>query len=381
MNRIRQATLATTLVLALGCHNEERRAEPPPPAMPAPAQAQPAPAAPAQVPAASAEEKTEAPGCAVPVHGGPAEQVSIGTHKATRTGTTLAFDAPAADQPLTLGVLGPINEDSGENLVGLKRYEQFFEKNHVDAIVVTGDVGEVAHGITVVLDELAQTRLPVLVVIGNRECLGDFSEGVRAAQARFSNVVNLNETREVSFPGATLLSLPGYHDPNFINCDTGCRYTQKNLDELVTMAQGARRPVVLVSHGPPRGEGSQALDYAESAGNVGDPALAKTVEQGHIGFGMFSNIKEAGGRATDLAGTTTVPQDHFVPSLYLNPGPAGVEGWRMNGGTTGHGFAAILTLKGGQGSWKLYEGKKLTPAEKQQAKKLAAQKEASQENP
>ena len=375
MNRIRQATLVSTLALALGCaHEAPPTRAPGPGAQPTPVQTptHPVPAAPATpAPPAAAPEKAEAPGCAVPVHTGPAQAVQIGDHPAQLSGTTLTFEG-ASKGPLTLGVLGPINEASGENLVGLRRYEQFFAKNHVQAIVVTGDVGEVANGIAVVLEELARTKLPVLVVIGNRECRGDFAAGVREAHAKASNVVNLNEVREVVFPGGTLISLPGYHDPNYINCDTGCRYTQKNLDEVVSLAKAAPSPVVLVSHGPPRGEGSQAIDYAESAGNVGDPALAHAIDQGHIPFGVFSNIKEAGGRATDLAGTTMIPQDRFVPSLYLNPGPAGVEGWRMNGGSTGHGFAAVLTLQGNKAEWKLFEGKKLSPAEKQQARKLTA---------
>jgi Icc-related predicted phosphoesterase len=296
--------------------------------------------------------------------------ISLGKLQGTLKGTTLSLADPHPDGKLVLGVLGPINEASGENLFALRRDVAFFAKSQADAIVVTGDVGEVASGIERAVDELAQSGLPVLVVIGNRECRADYNDGVRAAQQKHPNVVDLNAIRAVEFPEATLVSLPGYHDPNYINCDTGCRYTQGTLQDVVTLAEGSKAPVVLVSHGPPRGEGSQAIDYAESGGNVGDPQINQAITAAKIHFGLFSNIKEAGGRATDLAGTTRIPQDTFVDSLFLNPGPAGAEGWRMNDGHTGHGYAALLTVKDGKAAWTVLAAQKLTPAERKQAKAL-----------
>lgn len=375
MMKIRTAALALA-ALAFGCH--ERRPEPPvggpPPASSAPREAATeAPGSAATTPAGAAISEGFPPaeaGCAVAARTGPAQSMKVGKRGATLEGTTLTFQGTDPDGKLVLGVLGPINEASGENLVALRKDEAFFEKNHADAIVVTGDVGEISGGIERAIAELARTQLPVLVVIGNRECRGDFNEGLKAAQKRFSNVVNLDEIREVRFPEATLVSLPGYHDPNYINCDTGCRYAQGTLHDVLELARASKAPVVLVSHGPPKGEGSQAIDYAESGGNVGDAQINNVIERGHIAFGVFSNIKEAGGRATDLEGTTRIPEDTWASSLYLNPGPAGAEGWRMNDGSTGHGFAAVLTVKDDQAAWKLFAAPKLTPAELKQARAL-----------
>jgi hypothetical protein len=57
----------------------------------------------------------------------------------------------------------------------------------------------------------------------------------------------------------------------------------------------------------------------------------------------------------------------------LNPGPAGdIDGWSMNDGTQAHGMAAVFSLKGGQGSYKILRLKAATPAEKAAAKKLDA---------
>lgn len=372
MLKIRTAALALVATLAFGCH--EQRPEPPitqptPPVAAQPREVAQAPTPPATPATAEALPPAE-PGCAVAAKTGPAQSIQIGTRGATLEGTTLTFPDAAKDGKLVLGVLGPINESSGQNLIALQKDLAFFAKSHADAIVVTGDVGEVAGGIQRAVEELAKSKLPVLVVIGNRECRADFNDGVKAAQKTFTNVINLDEIREVRFPEATLISLPGYHDPNYINCDTGCRYTAGTLQDVVQLAQAAKSPVVLVSHGPPRGEGSQAIDYAESGGNVGDPQINQVIDQAHIAFGLFSNIKEAGGRATDLAGTTRVPQDTFVRSLFLNPGPAGAEGWRMNDGTTAHGFAALFTMQNGKASWTLQQNPKLTPAEQKKARAL-----------
>lgn len=357
-------------VLSAGCH--ETRPDPAPVAHPpaAPVQNAPAPA-PAPPP-----ERADA-ACAAPIELKPSEPtpastpVRIGSRAALRSGSRLTFTDADADGKLVLGVLGPINEDSGANQIALQKYLTFFKAEKADAIVVTGDVGESSASITRVLEKLATGKIPVLAVIGNRECESDFTEGVTAAQAKNPNIVNLNSLRVVSFPEATLVSLPGYHDPNFISCAKGCRYYKTTVDEVIQTAKAAKTPVILVSHGPPHGQGSQALDYAPNAGgNVGDPDVLRAVREGAIAFGLFSNIKEAGARATDAEGSTLIQPNTPSKALYLNPGPASTDDWKMNDGTVSHGFAATLTLDATGGKWKSFRNAALTSAEKRQAKSL-----------
>jgi Icc-related predicted phosphoesterase len=351
--------LVACAIVLVGC-----KQQPPAPKAEAPAVKPPPP------PPAPPAEPRAAPECAAPIDLKPATNVKIGERDAVAEGYRLSFSAPDADGQLKLGVLGPINEDSGPNMLVLKKYLKFFGEEKVDALVVTGDVGEVADGIARVLKALAATKLPVFVIAGNRECRGEYADGVQAAQKDFSNIVNMNEVRAVAFPEATLVSLPGYHDPNYITCANGCRYFKTTVDEVIRVAKEAKGPVVLVGHGPPRGEGSQALDYASAGGNVGDPEVRRALEEGKIAFGTFSNIKEAGARATDLAGTQ-IKQDAFSKALYLNPGPADTVGWEMNDGSKSSGLAAVLTLKGDEAAWKLYRAKPMTNQEKAQAKALA----------
>src|SRR5258708_39917886 len=121
---------------------------------------------------------------------------------------------------------------------------------------------------------------------------------------------------------------------------------------------------MLISHGPPRGEGSQALDYAISGGNVGDPEINRAIREGNIAFGAFSNIKEAGARAADLPGTTVIPPSTPAKALFLNPGPADTMRWEMNDGNKSYGMAAGLPIAGVRAVWKWFRVQQLTSPEK-----------------
>jgi Icc-related predicted phosphoesterase len=378
---LRGVAVLFPLFTTLACQTPRPSAEPAAPvaaeaagedAAPAPATADPAPeevAAPAPA-TQTAPDSGPPPECAGRLQPEAPRELNVGGRAATSTGFKLTFKDPDADGKLILGVLGPINEDSGANLFVLRRYLQFFKEEKADAVVVSGDVGEVGPGIERAVSELAAAAVPVLVVSGNRECRADFHRGVARAQKKHPNVVNMNLVRAVEFQEATVVSLPGYHDPNFISCTTGCQYNQSTLDEVVSLARSAKNPVVLVSHGPPKGSSNRAVDYAVNGGNAGDPQINRAMSEGKIRFGIFSNIKEAGARATDLEGTSLIPQDKAARELYLNPGPADTTRWDMNDRTQGYGFAATLTIQGDKASWKLYRSVKLTKEQKLEAKKM-----------
>ena len=79
--------------------------------------------------------------------------------------------------------------------------------------------------------------------------------------------------------------------------------------------------MALVSHGPPRGEGAEAIDRIYEHRNVGDPAMAAMIKELKIPFGFFGHILEAGGRATDDVGNPIKP-GHLSKSLFANAGSA-----------------------------------------------------------
>ena len=318
----------------------------------------------------AAEEPHALKECAAALEPAPAIDVKVGERAGKLGGYKLTFADKDADA-VNLGVLGPVNEDLGENMVALKKYAKFFTDEKADAIIVTGDVGEKASSITRVLNVLSETKLPVFVLIGNRECRAEFTDGVAASKKDHSNIVNLNEVRAVEFPEVTLVSLPGYHAPDYIQCATGCQYVKSTVAEVVGVAKTSKTPVALIAHGPPHGNGNQALDFAGAGGNVGDEQITKAIGEGNIAFGLFSNIKEAGGRATkDADGTQLAKEGEASKTLFLNPGPADTMGWDMNDSTKSVGMAAVFTIKDGQGTYKMLRLKPPTTAEKAESKKF-----------
>ena len=353
--------LSLSSLTLFGCP-DKKPVEPPRPVEPK-VEAKPKPPPVADEPQALKE-------CAAPLTLAPAIDVKVGERAGKLAGYKLTFADKDADA-INLGVLGPVNEDLGENMVALRKYAKFFTDEKADAIIVTGDVGEKASSITRVLNVLSETKLPVFVLVGNRECRAEFTDGVAASKKDHSNIVNLNEVRAIEFPELTLVSLPGYHSPDYIQCATGCRYFKSTLDEVVRVAKDAKTPVLLVSHGPPRGSSNQALDFASAGGNVGDENINKAIAEGGIAFGVFSNIKEAGGRAAaDPAGAALVKESSSSKTLFYAAGPADTFGWELNDGTKSVGMAGLLSIKEGQAMFKNYRMKALTAAEKAEAKKL-----------
>ncbi len=366
MNRI--LPVLGLAVLLSAC--PEKKAEPPPKPV------EPAKPTPPPQPPAEAQPRADKE-CAAPLDPGPTTDLTIGTRAAKASGSRLTFADKDADGALTLGVLGPMNEDSGENMLALKKYLKFFADEKVDAIVLPGDVGEVADGIARVLKAAAtESKVPVFVLIGNSECRAEYTDGVDAAKKDAPNIVNLNAYRVVEFPEATLVSLPGYHDPNFMRCQTGCRYFKSTIDEVVQASKASKAPVVLIAHGPPHGTGNAALDFS-SAGdiNAGDAEVNRAIKEGNIPFGVFSNIKESGGRATaEAEATTQIKEGAMSKTLFLAAGPADTMKWSMNDGTTSFGMAQIISVKDGQASFKVLRNKQMTAAEKAEAAKLAPPK-------
>jgi Icc-related predicted phosphoesterase len=366
------------VLFAVACKKEA-----PAPAQPAavklPAPPTAPPNQPAEKPATflAAQSGRSEPECVGPIDLAVPEEVKFGKRAAELNGFRLTFKDKDPAEQLVFGVLANINEDSGENIFNIKRYLEFFKKEGADAIIVDGDTGESAESIERALKPLAETGLPTFVVIGNRECKGDFNDAMLKLQKSFPNVINLGRVRYVEFEHVALVSLPGYHDRRYIHCATGCQYFKQDLDALGEFL-GKRTqttPVVLVTHGPPKGDTPNALDAATEVGNVGDPALNDLIQKAKIPFGIFSNIKEAGARATDLTGTNVIKEDVLADTLYMNPGPAdSLFPWALNDGTTSNGMAGVLVVKGKQAKFKMYRAKPLTQAEKALAQKLAPPK-------
>lgn len=368
---------AVSTIFLAGCKDNKA-----PPASPAEAQEAAAVAAEAAaaVPAGGGDASTpsaegrSSPDCVGPLEEGESKVSTVAGKSYEQRGykLTLQGDAPEKVAPV-LGVLANLNDDGAANLFNIERYLAFFKEKQVDWIVVAGDSGEERAEIEGTLRAVAKAGIPILAIAGNRERTSDFKEALDALSKEHPNVFNGNRIRHLDLHGVDVITLPGYHDPRYIHQEgAGCQYYKRDVAELAKLAADANDPVLLLAHGQPKGKTRHALDVIAPEGeHIGDENLNEVIEEAKIAFGIFANVKEAGGKATaDLGGEKLVEQGAKSDSLYLNPGAADSIEWVMNDGSSSFGSAAVLSFEGGQASYELYRAAKLTDAERAQAEKL-----------
>lgn len=363
-----RATVAASLV-ALGL--APVACKKPEPAAPAPAPAaQPAPAAPADAPKTASVSGKSAPDCVGPFAPSDAPtRRQIGALTFLDAGSSLTLAQDDADDAITFGVIANLKEATGENLYNLRRYIEFFTAQQAEAILVAGDSGETRDDIERVLAPLAETGLPLFVIPGSREARSSYHAAIDSLSERHSNVVDMTKVRLVNFDAASLVSLPGYYDKRFMTAgDDRCQYFKEDVEALADIARAATRPVVLLSHAEFLGRGKEAID-AFSDGNAGDANLTALLRSAPVPFGVFANIQEAGGRASDLD-SNLVRENDPKPQLFVNTGMADSTAWPLNDATTSHGMVTAITVKGTLASYRAYRAPQLTDAERAEAAQL-----------
>lgn len=325
---------------------------------------------------ASVEGKSD-PACIGPIGPGEVETVTLGERSFERNGHLLRIQGEAEEgAEHRIGVLANLNASNPENHFNIRRYLGRFEEAGVELILVAGDTGEDAETIAKNLAAVAGSGLPTLAIAGNREKTADFVAAVAKVQAEHPNLLSGHQIRQLGLHGLDVITLPGYHDPRYIHQEegTGCRYFLDDVNAVEKLAAEASKPVLLLAHGQPKGRTPEALDViAPDKEHIGDQNLNRAIEKAKIPFGIFANVKEAGGKGlADLGGAKVVPAGEWSETLYLNPGPADSLAWNMNDGTTSHGMAAILKVKEGKASYEIIRAPQLTDADKEEAAKLAA---------
>lgn len=285
-------------------------------------------------------------------------KVNIGGRMFELQGAHLKETTNFGDDQAVFGVVANIKEDTPENMKNLSAIVEFFTKERVGAIIVDGDSAETEQQIVKVLEPIAAMNLPTFVIIGNLEKKSDYNNALKTVTEKHNNVFDLGKVRLVQLDDASLVSMPGYYDKSYLHAgEDGCNYKPNDVEmtRAIVKAAGDAKPLVLVSHGPPRQDGAEAIDrMSPGETNVGDPELMKLIRETGVKFGVFSNIQEAGGRGTNVEGTSLVGEGKMAPELMLNPGPADAVAWKMNDRTESVGMAATLTLKGKQASFKIF---------------------------
>jgi Icc-related predicted phosphoesterase len=262
--------------------------------------------------------------------------------------------APVKPVPgdLILGVVGGMKDAGEDTLALLADLLGQIEKAGATALVAPGDLGESEDDLGVILGRLAATGLPVFAIPGNADSGSGFHRAAALAAKDHPNLVDGALVRRLDLPGAVLVSMPGYHDKRFLHQSGACLLKPADAEALASLAAGAKDPVVLVAHGPPRGKGPDAIDRVTSGENVGWDALSTALAAAKIPFVIAPHIIEAGERATSSDSKKLKPG---VPSstLWLNPGSASPLPWTLNDKSTTHGAAALVTLKGGKASYRI----------------------------
>lgn len=266
--------------------------------------------------------------------------------------------ARAGKKPV-LGLLAGIKDLEPETKAMLDVFLADFEKADVDAIVIGGDSSSEPDGLDQILEYLAKaTSRPLLIVAGNMERGAALNYSIlKQRKAGAIHLLNLDVIRRYDGDGVDVIGLGGYHDKAYLHLAGGCIYKDKDVDALEHAAAAADDAVVLLTHGPPRQKGQQAIDYVPGADNVGDPRLTALIAKAKIPFGIHGHILEAAGRATDAAGKP-LPPKKLHPSLFIDQGSANPLPWKLNDGSTSYGLAALLTVDGKKASYEFLRGAK-----------------------
>ncbi|HZX66650.1 MAG TPA: hypothetical protein VFE76_14710 [Myxococcales bacterium] len=263
--------------------------------------------------------------------------------------TTAREKVRAPSGQLKLGVVAGLKDASDENVAHLRSLLGLVRDKGAEAIVALGDVGDNLDEQAVLLGLLAELKVPVLVVAGNREVRSELDAAEADLRKRGTRIVDLSHTRTVDLGDALVVGLAGTMDRRLVHQDGACVYVQKDIDALATfLDRHGGAPVILAMAVPPRGADANALDVSEGQ-NMGDRRIVPLLTPRRAPFGIFGQVWESGGRAIDGSGVP-VPPGHPSEQLYVNVGAADRSAWPMADGSVVRGQAALLSLQGRRAS-------------------------------
>lgn len=265
------------------------------------------------------------------------------------SGSKLAITSASrdGDDEVRFGVLSSIKDFLPETKRNLEKLLDWYDQEKVEWLILNGDVGGEEEEFTELMDFLGQRKTPLLVSIGNYESRGTYFRVVGEAAAKYPWIIDQNLVRVVEADDVTVVSLPGYYDRRFLHTGSGCLYRPEDVDATLDVAEKIPGAKLLVSHGPPRGEGQKALDVInEGRVNVGDVEMSRLIKEGKFQFGVFGHILESGGRAVGGDLSSPVAADTLSNQLFVNVGSANGLPWMLNDGSIASGMGAVFTVKG-----------------------------------
>ncbi len=255
---------------------------------------------------------------------------------------------PDADKRIKIGAIGASKDAADGTMANIKASLAWFEKQGVEWIVANGDLAMDEFDFEEIIDVLAQSKLPVLVVLGNADSRGSWARIYRSRFEKYPNLIDGTLVRQILADDVELWTLPGYHNKAFVKQTGACTYSAKDVMGMRTkLKKASGDPVALISHGPPQGRGRRALDWIPDKVNVGDPDISALLKKKKIAFGVFGHILEAGGIGVGADFSSRVKPGARSDSLYVNVGSVSGDPWPMLDGSASYGMAMIIEMDGG----------------------------------
>ncbi len=271
-------------------------------------------------------------------------KVVIGKSTFRMEGTKLVELKPRLRANTRIGVISAPKDGSSVTLDNIRNFVRSFQARDVHWIVANGDLAYDPGALPEVLDALAESNVPVFVSIGNGESVAPFNDAVLAAMTKHKNIFNTNFIRWVEGAGVSMMTVPGYYDPNYIHPPDGCAYQKEDVASMADLAKRSRnKRRLLVSHGPPLGNNLNGLDVIHDGRNVGDTSLNDLMSKAKIQYGIFGHILESGGRGVNVA-QDPIPAGVKSKTLWVNVGSASAIPWKMVDGHFEEGMAMVMTI-------------------------------------
>lgn len=283
--------------------------------------------------------------CAGGSHDGQRTEVSLPPLRLIRDGRTLEIKGP--DQPMvTLGLLSGLNEPDATTLSHIRFFLEQFKGAEVQMILVAGGVGVSEADNRTILTALSEAPIPILVSPGAEENFGALRKVIRELNAHHPQLIDMTLVRRVLLRHVSVLSLPGYFQPYYLEAGAqGCAYDKGDLSLLRSLVD-KEHTHLLLSASPPRGVGPEAVDIGRGNVNIGDPALASALAESGIRFGLFGHVHEAAGNATQDDGKTPAAPGLWHDSLYLQAGAADAVPVSTVGGGMMAGVGHVVEFSG-----------------------------------
>ncbi len=257
------------------------------------------------------------------------------------------------DDAVKIGVVSAIKDTSPGTMKNLKETLAWFVGEKVDWIVVNGDIARGEFDLEEIIDVIAATQFPILVNLGNLDSKGSWARVYKNREKKNPHIVNGVWIRQIIADDIEFWTVAGYHDSRFVHQGGGCKYKKADVDVFRReIKPSGDRPVAMVVHGPPLGQGKKSIDVIHDNKNVGDPNLNRVIRRMGVKFGIFGHILESGGRAVRSDMKTRVKEGVASDELHLNSGSVSADPWAMLGGKTFFGMSVIMEIKGGKASFK-----------------------------